>query len=116
MAKCQTELSEEINEEIVEFTAGEGDRDVQYQLLNESTEFDLNEVKRVLVYVMREIAVLSGLKFRNDSSQNTVKTNEGDGENKEISLVSKFSVDNYLSIQNFRCLYLMRTQSILYGI
>jgi hypothetical protein len=148
MAKYQTKLSEEINEDILEFMAGKGDGDTPYQLQNESTESELNEVKRVLVYVMREIAVLSdsvrkehatNLKEfkdlrdcmmeikeeikelkgripesnsqaypllvtnnRNDSNQNnTVKTNERERENKEILLVSKFSVDNYLSHSEF---------------
>jgi hypothetical protein len=45
---------------------------------------------------------LSVTNNRNDNSQNnTVKTNEGERENKETSLVSKFSVDNYLSNSEF---------------
>jgi hypothetical protein len=53
MAKYQTKLSEEINEEILKFTAGEGDGEAPYQLLNANTESELNEVKGILVYIMR---------------------------------------------------------------
>jgi hypothetical protein len=58
MVKYKPNLSEDINEDILEFTAGEGDGDVPYQLRKENIESDLNEVKRLLVYMVQEIAVL----------------------------------------------------------
>jgi hypothetical protein len=58
MAKYMHNLSEEINEDLLELTAGEGDGDVPHQLRKENVESDLNEVKRLLVYLVQEITVL----------------------------------------------------------
>jgi cell division protein FtsB len=57
MANYKHNLSEEINE-VLEFMAGEGDGDVPYQLRKEKVESELNEVKRLLVYIVQEITVL----------------------------------------------------------
>jgi hypothetical protein len=46
MATHQTKLSEEIQEQILGFTAGEGDEKRMYQILNENKYFELKEIKK----------------------------------------------------------------------
>jgi uncharacterized coiled-coil DUF342 family protein len=55
MANHQTKLADEINEQIPGFTAGKENETTPYQIRNENNDFELNEVKRLIVHLIREI-------------------------------------------------------------
>jgi polyhydroxyalkanoate synthesis regulator phasin len=55
MANYQTKLTEELNEQLLDFTESEDGGKTPYQMRNENNDFELNEVKRVIVHLIREI-------------------------------------------------------------